>query len=168
MTKMRLTHQAKGDMLEQFWFNPRDATVHTTLAQPDHGFTTEIGSTAIYDAEIASSNMTIIKTAQNNGTLTQNLIDGLPQASLDGDLTADLDEFDSLLGRRRVKEAAMLSTDNPAVNVVRIFSQLYGLKDRAYAGVELMKRVATEELILNFDKVVKNGGIGTNPRNDNA
>lgn len=159
MTKMRLTHQSKGQLLEQFWINPRDGNVNTTLAQPDHGFTTEIGATAIYDADIASSNIAIIEAAKNNGTLTQNLMDGLPSASLDSDLTADLEEFDSHLQRHRVKEAAMLSTDNPAVNVVRIFAQLYGLKDRAYAGVELMKRVATEELILNFDKVIKMEGL---------
>lgn len=159
MTKMRTRHDNHGQMFEQFWINPRDSIVYTTLDQPDHGFTNEISSVPIYNAEVGSNNVRLIDQARLDGTDSQNFRDGLPSASLDGDLTTDLDEFHSHLSGHRVKEAAMLSTDNPAVNVVRIFSQLYGLKDRAYAGVELMKRVATEELILNFDKVIKMEGM---------
>lgn len=159
MTKMRLTPKGKGEIYEQFWFNPRNSLVYTTQEKPDHGFTSEIGATPIFNAEVAASNMSIIEAAKLNGTLNQSLVDGLPTASLEGDLTSDLEEFDSALSRHRVKEAAMISTDNPAVNVVRIYSQLYGLKDRNYAAVEMARRVATEELILNFDKVIKMEGM---------
>ena len=78
--------------------------------------------------------------------------------------------YDCLIKNNRVILAAMLSTYNRAVDVVRFFERLYVLKDRNYAGVELFDRVPTEELVLNFDKVRKQNGMeeiseNTLPRN---
>jgi len=143
----------------EYWFNPVDKKVYSTLSQPDHGFTSDIGSEVIYNPAIGSANRKIINEHTNAGTLTQNVLDGLPNAYPDSTLEDAMYNFNTELSRGRVREAALISTDNTAVDVVPIFEKLFGLLDRPYAGVELALRVPTEELIMNFDKVLKQNGL---------
>lgn len=139
--------------------------VYSTVFQPDNGFTSEVGAQVIYDPAVAAHNRGIIEKASIDGSLTQNLVDGLKSPYHDSDLRESAMAFDTLVKNNRVKEAAMLSTENRAVDVVKIFERLYGLKDRNYAGVELFERVPTEELVLNFDKVRKQNGMEEIPEN---
>lgn len=155
----------KRSSTEQIWLNPVDHQVYSTVYQPDNGFTNEVGAYKIYDPAVASHNREIIQKASINGDLTQNLVDGLKSPYSDSELREAAMHYDSLIKNNRVKEAAMLSTENRAVDVVRIFERLYGLKDRNYAGVELFERVPTEELVLNFDKVRKQNGMEEIPEN---
>jgi len=74
-------------------------------------------------------------------------------------------QYDGYMAKGHVRQAALISTDNTAVDVVPIFEKLYGLLDRPYAGVELALRVPTEELIMNFDKVLKQNGLDKIPEN---
>ena len=150
---------------EQIWLNPIDNMVYSTVFQPDHGFTNEVGATKIYDPTIASHNRNVISEASMNGSLTQNLVDGLASPYHDPELQQASMLYDTLLKNGRVKEAAMLSTENRDVDIVKIFERLYGLKDRNYAGVELFERVPTEDLVLNFDKVLKQNGMEEIPEN---
>ena len=155
----------KRNSNEQIWLNPVDHMVYSTVYQPDHGFTNEVGAYAIYDPAIASHNREVIQKASIDGSLNQNVVDGLATPYKDPELEQASITYDSLLQNNRVKEAAMLSTENRAVDVVKIFERLYGLKDRNYAGVELFERVPTEELVLNFDKVKKQNGMEEIPEN---
>jgi hypothetical protein len=155
----------KRDSAEQIWLNPVTNKVFSTVYEPDHGFTSEIGAYAIYDPAVASHNRGIIEKATIDGSLSQNLVDGLASPYLDSSLESAAQKFDTYLKNNQVKEAAMLSTDNRAVDVVKIFERLYGLKDRNYAGVELFERVSSEELVLNFDKVKKQNGMEEIPEN---
>ena len=150
---------------EQIWLNPVNNQVYSTVFQPDHGFTNEVGAYKIYDPAIASHNREVIEAASMDGSLNQNMVDGLSSPYHDSQLREASMEFDSLVKNNRVKEAAMLSTENRAVDVVKIFERLYGLKDRNYAGVELFERVPSEELVLNFDKVRKQNGMEEIPEN---
>jgi hypothetical protein len=155
---------------EQIWLNPVDQQVYSTVFEPEHGFTNEIGAYKIYDPAVASHNRGVIETASLDGSLTQNTVDSLASPYHDPELREASVHYDGLLKNNRVKEAAMLSTENRAVDVVKIFERLFGLKDRNYAGVELFERVPTEELVLNFDKVKKQNGMeeiteNTLPRN---
>ena len=150
---------------EQIWLNPVNNQVYSTVFQPDHGFTTEIGAYKIYDPAVATHNRNVIEKASMDGSLNQNLVDGLKSPYHDSELAAAAQQYDTLLKNNAVKEAAMLSTENRAVDVVKIFERLYGLKDRNYAGVEMFERVATEELVLNFDKVKKQNGMEEIPEN---
>ena len=150
---------------EQIWLNPMDNQVYSTVYEPEHGFTSEAGASKIYDPAIASHNRDVIEKASMDGSLSQNIVDGLKSPYHDSDLQEASMTYDSLVKNNRVKEAAMLSTENRAVDVVKIFERLYGLKDRNYAGVELFERVPTEELVLNFDKVLKQNGMEQIPEN---
>lgn len=150
---------------EQIWLNPVDNMVYSTVFQPEHGFTNEVGATKIYDPTIASHNRSVISEASMNGTLTQSLVDDLSSPYHDPELQQASMAYDNLLKNGRVKEAAMLSTENRDVDVVKVFERLFGLKDRNYAGVELFERVPTEELVLNFDKVLKQNGMEEIPEN---
>jgi len=150
---------------EQIWLNPIDNMVYSTVFQPDHGFTNEIGAFKIYDPTVASHNRGVIEKASLDGSLNQNFVDSLASPYKDPELQEASMHFDSLIKNNRVKEAAMLSTENRAVDVVKIFERLFGLKDRNYAGVELFERVPSEELVLNFDKVKKQNGMEEIPEN---
>ncbi len=155
----------KRNSTEQIWLNPVDNMVYSTVFQPDNGFTNEIGAYTVYDPAIASHNRGVIEKASIDGSLTQNFVDSLASPYKDPELREAAMQFDSLVKNNRVKEAAMLSTENRAVDVVKIFERLFGLKDRNYAGVELFERVPTEELVLNFDKVRKQNGMEEIPEN---
>ncbi len=155
----------KRNSTEQIWLNPVDHQVYSTVFSPDNGFTSEVGAYKIYDPAVASHNREVIEKASMDGSLTQSVVDGLKSPYHDSQLQQASMEFDSLVKNNRVKEAAMLSTENRAVDVVKIFERLYGLKDRNYAGVELFERVPTEELVLNFDKVLKQNGMEEIPEN---
>lgn len=150
---------------EQIWLNPVDNQVYSTVFQPDNGFTNEVGAYKIYDPAVASHNRQVIEKASLDGSLNQNVVDALRSPYFDPELREASMAYDNLLKNNRVKEAAMLSTENRAVDVVKIFERLYGLKDRNYAGVELFERVPTEELVLNFDKVKKQNGMEEIPEN---
>ena len=155
----------KRSSTEQIWLNPVDEMVYSTVYQPDYGFTSEVGAYQIYDPAVAAHNREVIEKASLDGSLSQNMVDGLSSPYKDPELREAAMEFDSLVKNNRVKEAAMLSTENRAVDVVKIFERLFGLKDRNYAGVELFERVPTEELVLNFDKVKKQNGMEEIPEN---
>jgi len=155
----------KRNSTEQIWLNPVDNQVYSTVYQPDHGFTNEVGAYKIYDPAVASHNRGVIEKASVDGSLNQNLVDSLASPYHDPQLREASMAFDSLVKNNRVKEAAMLSTENRAVDVVKIFERLYGLYDRNYAGVEIFERVPTEELVLNFDKVRKQNGMEEIPEN---
>lgn len=157
--------QLKRNSTEQIWLNPIDHQVYSTVYAPDNGFTAEIGAFKIYDPAIASHNRGVIEKASLEGSLTQNTVDALKSPYHDSSLEQASMHYDSMLKNNQVKEAAMLSTENRAVDVVKIFERLYGLKDRNYAGVELFERVPTEELVLNFDKVLKQNGMEEIPEN---
>ena len=145
--------------------NPVDQQVYSTVFEPEHGFTHEVGAYKIYDPAVASHNRGVIESASLDGSLTQNTVDALASPYHDSSLREAAMHYDSLLKNNRVKEAAMLSTENRAVDVVKIFERLFGLKDRNYAGVELFERVPTEELVLNFDKIKKQNGMEEIPEN---
>lgn len=155
----------KRSSTEQIWLNPVDNMVYSTVYQPDHGFTNEIGAFKIYDPSVASHNREVLEKASMDGSLNQNFVDALGSPYKDPELREAAMHFDTLVKNNRVKEAAMLSTENRAVDVVKIFERLYGLKDRNYAGVEIFERVPTEELVLNFDKVKKQNGMEEIPEN---
>jgi hypothetical protein len=62
---------------EQIWLNPTDHQVYSTVFEPEHGFTNEVGAYKIYDPAVASHNREVIEKASLDGSLTQNLVDGL-------------------------------------------------------------------------------------------
>ena len=158
-------HSVSRNNDNEYWFNPVDRMVYSTLSSPDNGFTSQIGAEVIYNPSIAAANRKIITQHQNDGSLTQNVIDGLPNAYRDSKLEDDMYQYDGYMAKGHVRQAALISTDNTAVDVVPIFEKLYGLLDRPYAGVELALRVPTEELIMNFDKVLKQNGLDKIPEN---
>ena len=158
-------HSISRNNDNEYWFNPVTRMVVSTISNPEHGFTKEIGAEVIYNPAIAAGNRKIIEQHQADGSLTQNVIDGLPNAYLDSKLEDDMYQYDGYMAKGHVRQAALISTDNTAVDVVPIFEKLYGLLDRPYAGVELALRVPTEELIMNFDKVLKQNGLDKIPEN---
>ncbi len=149
----------KSNSNSQTWFNQVDKKVYETTGTPEHGFTNEINAIPIFDAVIYNSNLKLIEAAKQEGTFNQSFVDGLPNPSIDPQLDNAMAEYNSLVGGSHFREAAMLATDNEVVDVVKIHSQLYGLKTKEHVAVSLAKRIASEETILNFDKFLKMSGL---------
>lgn len=143
----------------EFWHSPVDNKIYETTGKPTNGFTSEINANPIFDSTIYNANLDAIQAAKLDGTLTTNMIDGLSNPALEPELEQALAEYSSLAARGRIREAALLSTDNSVVDIVKVESQMYGRKDRAYSGRELMRTIATEELITNIDKILKMSGM---------
>ncbi len=93
---------------EQIWLNPVNNQVYSTVFQPDHGFTSEVGAYKIYDPAVATHNRKVIEKASMDGSLNQNLVDGLKSPYHDSELAAAAQQYDTLLKNNAVKEAAML------------------------------------------------------------
>ena len=155
----------KRSSTEQIWLNPVDHQVYSTVYQPDNGFHNEVGAYKIYDPVVAAHNRGVIDKASINGDLTQNLFDGIKSLYYHPELREASMHYDSLIKNNRVKEAAKLSPENKAVDVARIYTRLYDLKDRNYEVVELIECVPTEQLVLTFDKVRKQNGMEVHPEN---
>ena len=155
---MKFVKPSQTNEGKEYWFSPVTGLVMETTGAPLHGFTSEIESTPVYDSAVYNTNLDLITAAKAKGGLTTNLIDSLTNPALEPELEQAIAEHASLLTRSKFKEAALLSTDNPVVNIVKIESHLYGRKDRRYAGRELARTIPTEELITNIDKVIKMGG----------
>lgn len=154
----------------EYWYSPLRKSIFETTGQPDNGFTNEINAIEVYDSAAYLSNLNLVKLAQADGSFNRNMIDGLPSPALEPELEQAIAEHASLLSRSRFKEAVLLSSANPSVDIVKIESHLYGRKDRNYAGTELAHRIPGEELITNLDKIIKMGGMeelreGQLPRN---
>ncbi len=143
----------------EYWNNPVDALIYETKGSPDLGFTADIQANPIFDGSLYMANLAAIDKAKLDGTLNNNLIDGLRSPALEPELENALAEYSSLVGRGRIREAAMLSTDNSVVDIVKVEAQLYGRKDREYRGRELARTIATEELLTNVDKILKMSGM---------
>ena len=125
-----LESKIKRSSTEQIWSNPGDHQFYSTVYPPDNGFNNEVVAYKIYDPAVAAHNRGVIEKASINGDLTQNLVDGLKSPYSDPALREVSRHYDSLIKHNIVKEAAMLSTENTAVNVVSIFERLHCLKDR--------------------------------------
>ena len=143
----------------EYWHSPVVDKVFETTSPPSLGFTAEIHANAIFDAALYRQNLVAIETAKLDGSLNNNFIDGLRSPALEPELEQALAEYSSLVGRGRIREAAMLSTDNSVVDIVKVEAQLYGRKDREYRGRELARTIATEELLTNVDKILKMSGM---------
>lgn len=143
----------------EYWLNSVNGKVYETTGIPEHGFTSEINAIPIFDATTYNNNLAKIEAAKATGDLTSSLIDGLSSAAIDPQLDNAISEYNSLVNRGHFREAAMLAADNEAVDVVKIHSQLYGLKTKEHVATALAKRIASEETILNFDKFLKMSGL---------
>lgn len=149
----------KSNNNAEFWFNPVDKKVYETSGTPENGFTTEINAIPIFDTTIYNQNLSKVEAASKEGTLTQSFGDGMQSPAIDSQLGEAMSEYNSLVSKRRFREAAMLATDNEAVDIVKIHSQVYGLRTKEHVATALAKRIASEETILNFDKFRKMTGL---------
>ena len=59
----------------------------------------------------------------------------------------------------RVREAALRSSTNSAVDIVNIWTEVLGKKDRTYAGKNMAKEIATPNLLIEIDTATKFQGM---------
>ncbi len=145
----------------QPWFNPVDKLVYAGVGAPEYGFdSSDNYFFPMFDPVVKQANHSKIREAILGSTLTQNFVDTLPDPFLDAEMREAYNDWEAnILAGGRQKMAALLSPTNQAVNILNVYSKVYGLTDRDYAGKELAQEIAVDRLVIDIDTALKFGGI---------
>lgn len=86
--------------------------------------------------------------------------DGLYHAFLDSETEAlALQYKDDVISGGEARYAALRSERNSTVNIINVWTELQGRRDRKYAGKNLAREIATKNLVISVDRVTKFGGM---------
>lgn len=152
-----MTFNVKSDKVNAFgesrlptlWRNPVENVIYASYKAPKLGFK-EAGAWAIYDLNAHLSN---VKTAQQGTNFAYD-------AFLDSEFEAVAEQYISDVSKTgRVREAALRSSTNSAVDIVNIWTEVLGKKDRTYAGKNMAKEIPTPNLLIEIDTATKFQGM---------
>ena len=136
---------------QQLWLNPVDKTVYATDGAPTYSFG-EVNGTPIYNY---NAHFDAVKTAKDRlGTSYMH------DAFVDPEFKSLAEDYvsDIKLGGR-LRQAALRSSVNSAVDIVNVWETVLGKRDRVYAGKNLAKEIAVPNLLISIDTVTKFTGM---------
>lgn len=152
-----MTFKVKSDKINSFgesqrpslWRNPEDNVIYATYKSPKYGFK-DAGAWPIYDLNAHQSN---IKQAQSGTDLTYN-------AFLDSETENKAEQYISDINAGgRIREAALRSYTNSDVDILNIWTEVLGKKDRQYAGKNMAKEIPVPNLLIDIDTANKFQGM---------
>jgi hypothetical protein len=86
--------------------------------------------------------------------------DTLYHAFLDSEIESNAQQYKAdVIKGGDARFAALRSERNSAVNIINVWTELQGRRDRKYAGKNLAREIPTKNLVIAVDKVVKFGGM---------
>lgn len=86
--------------------------------------------------------------------------DSLYDAFLDTGLESQAIQYkDDVISGGEARYAALRSEKNQAVNIINVWTELQGRRDRKYAGKNLAKEIPVNNLVISVDKVQKPQGM---------
>jgi hypothetical protein len=138
--------------LGQLWKDPTTNLIMATQGKPDLGFK-EVDGYAIYDLNADLKTRELIA----KGDVSE---DALYNAFIDSSLEETTKQYihDVRQGGQQ-KFAALRSTSNADVDILNVWSELQGRKDRKYAGKNLAREVSVPNLLLTVDRVKQFTGL---------
>jgi hypothetical protein len=150
-------YTVKSDRINSFgeskkpmiWRNPTDNTLYASYKVPRLGFK-EANAWAIYDLNAHASN---VKLAQEGKQFSDNAFLDSEFANVAEQYIADVNTSG------RVREAALRSSTNSAVDIVNIWTEVLGKRDRQYVAKNMTKEIPIPNLIIDIDTVTKFGGM---------
>ncbi len=144
--KVNTFGETKNPMI---WRNPTDNILYASYKTPKHGFK-EADAWPIYDLDAHLGN---VKLAQEGKQFDNN-------AFIDSEIENIANEYVSNVQQPgRVREAALRSNTNSSVDIINIWTEVLGKRDRQYAAKNLTKEIPIPNLVIDIDTVTKFGGM---------
>lgn len=134
----------------QYWLNPENHIVYEMYQAPnsDYGWR---DAQPVYSVDQHVSNIKFAKAGKPE--LRRDVY-------LDRKFAGQVDQYiHDIRQGGRVKQAALMSTTNAAVNIVNVFGEVYGKFDRVFAGKNLAREIPVPNLVIEIDKVTKYTGM---------
>jgi hypothetical protein len=131
-----------------FWGNPVDDKVYAGVGQPNYGFG-ESGQDfyPVYDLAVL---------AQNRDLMKADKMDEITKSPWTGDMADRYAEWHSNMqagGQQRT--AAQTSADHQAIEILNVHGEVFGRKERTFAGRNLAQTVNVPNLVLDVDTLAK-------------
>lgn len=143
------------------WFNPVDKLVYAGIGAPMYGFDkSDNYFFPVFDPIQRRNNISKVREAVLNSELTQGFLDSLPSPYIAQDYETQYEEWLAQYqagGRERL--AALVSPTNQVTNILNVYTKVYGLTDREYAGKFLAQSIPVDKLVIDIDTALKFGGI---------
>lgn len=137
----------------QIWRDPTTNIVMGTYGEPRHSFN-DVGAFPLYDLNAHfATQQKIAKGDTNKDSLYKAFLDSeLEQAAL------NIQHAVTSAGSQQ-KMAALRSSTNAAVDIVNVWTQIQGLRDRRFAGKGLGKEIPVNNLLISIDTGTKFSGL---------
>lgn len=149
MTRSTIESDKSGSY--QIWRNPTDNILYGTYGAPTHSFS-EVGAFPLYD--LSAHSATLQRIAKGEST------DSLYKAFIDNGLEESAKKYkDDVIAGGAQKMAALRSSTNSAVNVINVWSEVQGLRDRKFAAKSLAREIPVNNLLISIDKATKFSGL---------
>lgn len=148
---MRSTVESDKTGSYQIWRNPEDNILYGTYGAPTHSFS-EVGAFPLYD--LSAHSATLQRIAKGEST------DSLYKAFIDSGLEETAKQYkDDVIAGGAQKLAALRSSTNSAVNVINVWTEVQGLRDRKFAAKSLAREIPVKNLLISIDKATKFSGM---------
>lgn len=135
----------------QIWRNPEDNVLYGTYGSPEHSFS-EVGAFPLYDLNAHSASLQ--KIAKGEST------DSLYKAFIDGEVEEVAKQYkDDVIAGGSQRLAALRSEKNSAVNIINVWTEVQGLRDRKFAAKSLAREIPVKNLLISIDKATKFSGL---------
>ena len=135
----------------QIWRNPEDNVLYGTYGSPEHSFS-EVGAFPLYDLNAHSASLQ--KIAKGEST------DSLYKAFIDGEVEEVAKQYkDDVNAGGSQRLAALRSEKNSAVNIINVWTEVQGLRDRKFAAKSLAREIPVKNLLISIDKATKFSGL---------
>lgn len=149
MTRSTIESQKSGAY--QIWRNPIDNILYATYGAPENSFS-EVGAFPLYDLNAHSATQQRIAKGESN--------DSLYKAFLDGDIEELAKTYkDDVVAGGAQRTAALRSEKNSAVNIINVWTEVQGLRDRKFAAKSLAREIPVKNLLISIDKATKFSGL---------
>ncbi len=133
-----------------FWGNPTNDIVYATYGAPNYSFS-EVGAYPVYDMNIKAENQVLLRTGK---------ADEISKSPWLGEFYDKYQEWHSLMaagGAQRM--AAQTSTDHTAIEVLNVHAEVFGRRERIFAGKNLAQIINVPQLVIDIDTLKKYGNM---------
>ncbi len=134
----------------QYWRNPENNVVYELYHAPGVDYKFSEGQ-PIMDLNIKQNNVRLAKDGHE---------DKRKDIYLDSHFAGIVDKYVSDIRQGgQVRQAALHSSTNAAVDILNVFGEVFGKLDRKYAGKNLAREIPVPNLLIDIDSVNKFTGL---------
>ena len=135
----------------QYWNNPEDNRVYAGYGRPDHGFKPSEGDWfPVYDINQRMENVSLIRTARQ---------DEIKASPWLGEMFDRKQEYSAKMADPVLRTAAQTSTDHSVIEILNIHGEVFGRRERIFAGKNLAQVINVGQLVIDVDTLSKYGNM---------